>query len=269
MGLFHWAITHIAPIFLITSPITSYADQIYSIHRTRTSSGFSLDIPLIMLLASILKIFYWIGARYDLSLFTQAIVMIFMQCLLLQVALTHRPPLQIQHTPFTTAAARIGSLLEERPYQFWQWRSAKPYWHFLLYFTGMLLVLQVLVGEVSGYSDLLGYIALTIEATLPLPQIFANQSRRCCKGFRLSVLANWLIGDAFKMVFFFTKGQGEVPWAFKLCGIFQACCDLYLGFQYYMFGDGEPEVLTSNGSTQKSWQPVEQREMEWMGNGKS
>jgi hypothetical protein len=40
---------------LITSPITSYADQIYSIHQTRSSAGFSLDIPLIMLLASFLK----------------------------------------------------------------------------------------------------------------------------------------------------------------------------------------------------------------------
>lgn len=40
---------------LVTSPVTSYADQIYSIHRTRSSSGFSLDIPLIMLVASITK----------------------------------------------------------------------------------------------------------------------------------------------------------------------------------------------------------------------
>lgn len=40
---------------LITSPLTSYADQILSIHRTRTSAGFSLDIPLIMLVASIMK----------------------------------------------------------------------------------------------------------------------------------------------------------------------------------------------------------------------
>lgn len=37
------------------SPITSYADQIASIHRSKTSDGFSLDIPLIMLMASILK----------------------------------------------------------------------------------------------------------------------------------------------------------------------------------------------------------------------
>lgn len=40
---------------LISSPVTSYADQILSIHRNRSSAGFSLDIPLIMLVASILK----------------------------------------------------------------------------------------------------------------------------------------------------------------------------------------------------------------------
>lgn len=55
LNLFSWLVTHLAPLFLMSSPITSYADQIYSIHRTRSSAGFSLDIPLIMLLASILK----------------------------------------------------------------------------------------------------------------------------------------------------------------------------------------------------------------------
>ena len=40
---------------LITSPITSYAHQILSIHRDRTSAGFALEIPLIMLTASIMK----------------------------------------------------------------------------------------------------------------------------------------------------------------------------------------------------------------------
>lgn len=53
------------------------------------------------------------------------------------------------------------------------------------------------------------------------------------------MLANWLVGDAFKMIFFFYKDSGDVPWAFKICGVFQACCDCYLGIQYYMYGDGE------------------------------
>lgn len=55
MSLVKWAIKNVAPIFMVTSPVTSYADQIWSIHKNRSSAGFSLDIPLIMLVSSILK----------------------------------------------------------------------------------------------------------------------------------------------------------------------------------------------------------------------
>jgi hypothetical protein len=44
-----------APIFLVLSPITSYADQAFAMHRNKSSAGFSLDIPLIMLVASLLR----------------------------------------------------------------------------------------------------------------------------------------------------------------------------------------------------------------------
>lgn len=190
-----------------------------------------------MLLASILKLFYWLGAHYDTSLLLQAIIMIGVQLLLLHVALTNRPSAaSMLSTPFSAAEPAYQPL--PRPYGFWQWRPHRPYWVFLCYFTLALVVLQVVVGVTPRYTELLGYTALAIEATLPLPQIWANQKRRCCKGFRLSVLANWLLGDAFKMVFFFAKGTDSVPWAFKLCGIFQACCDLYLGVQYLWFGNG-------------------------------
>jgi len=42
-----------------------------------------------------------------------------------------------------------------------------------------------------------------------------------------------------KMFWFFTA-TSEIPWAFKLCGMFQACCDSFLGIQYWMYGDGPP-----------------------------
>lgn len=90
------------------------------------------------------------------------------------------------------------------------------------------------------YSALLGYIGLSVEATLPLPQVFSNIRSRSCKGFRLSVLASWLAGDTMKMFWFFTSTT-QIPWAFKLCGIFQAGCDAFLGIQYLMYGSGEHE----------------------------
>lgn len=70
---------------MILSPFTSYTDQILSIRRSGTSAGFSLDIPLIMLCASILKIFYWPGARYDVALLVQALIMVAVQIVLLKV----------------------------------------------------------------------------------------------------------------------------------------------------------------------------------------
>jgi hypothetical protein len=45
----------VAPFFIVMSPILSYADQIISMYRNKTSAGFSLDIPLIMLVASFLR----------------------------------------------------------------------------------------------------------------------------------------------------------------------------------------------------------------------
>lgn len=116
------------------------------------------------------------------------------------------------------------------------------YWQFLLYLFILLtlgeLVLAPFRSLYPAYSALIGYIGLSIEATLPLPQIFANARLRSCKGFRLSVLASWLLGDGMKMFWFFTSPT-EIPWAFKLCGIFQAGCDTFLGVQYLMYGNGE------------------------------
>jgi hypothetical protein len=127
----------------------------------------------------------------------------------------------------------------------------------------VLIVLQLVFNHSTSYAALLGSIALGIEAILPLPQIHANHMRRGCKGFRVSVLANWLIGDAFKMVFFIAKGSDEVPWAFKLCGMFQAACDIYLGIQFYNFGDGEPGSEGRNFQEDVRW--LREKGMEMVG----
>ena len=42
-----------------------------------------------------------------------------------------------------------------------------------------------------------------------------------------------------KMLWFYTALPGAIPLAFKLCGVFQMCCDLFLGFQAYIYGDGD------------------------------
>ncbi|KAL1894768.1 hypothetical protein Sste5346_005744 [Sporothrix stenoceras] len=235
-----------APLFLVLSPVFSYGDQALSMSRKRSSAGFSLDIPLIMLVASFLRIFYYPGAHFDKALLIQSILMVIVQLCLLKIALDNRPPPSAKggEAPFAGLDRRdssSGGLFAQRPYNFWQWRSPKPYWQFLLYLFLSLLAAEVLLGPFPGlystYSVLIGYIGLSVEATLPLPQIRANMRARSCKGFRVSVLVSWLAGDAMKMFWFFTSTT-EIPWAFKLCGLFQAACDSILGIQYFVYGDG-------------------------------
>ena len=223
-----------------------------------------------MLTASILKIFYWFGARFDLSLLVQAIVMIFVQVLLLKVALDNRPSLRRDSETLGVPFKGLGigerssnggvhgelhsmptSFIAgiRRPYRFWRWRKQRPYWEYLGGLTLTLLALQTYFrpGLTSPYTTFVGYTGLAVEATLPIPQLLANYRARSCKGFRVSVLANWLFGDAMKMGFFFLSEPGKVPWAFKMCGIFQAACDAGLGAQYWIFGDGEGDGVHQRG----------------------
>jgi hypothetical protein len=103
-----------------------------------------------------------------------------------------------------------------------------------------LLVIQVLLPPLSStgfYISLLGYTGLAIEAILPIPQILKNHAARSCKGFRPSVILNWVAGDCMKMSYFFLSKE-FIPWPFKLCGCFQAGCDAYLAWQFVRYGSG-------------------------------
>lgn len=124
------------------------------------------------------------------------------------------------------------------------------YWEYLGSITLTLLVLHTFLrpNGSSTYTQVIGYVGLAIEAILPLPQVMANQRAQSCKGFRVSVLVNWLVGDAMKMGYFFNSEPGKVPWAFKMCGIFQACCDAGLGVQYWVYGDGQDDMDRKMGS---------------------
>jgi hypothetical protein len=223
-------------------------------------------------------VFYWFGAYYDKSLLAQASLMIVVQLILLKVALDNRAPAGekggVGHQPFQGYAhnspghkGMLWDFLMEgrRPFGFWQWNATKPcvhpvrnlwtptleelhtnharrhrYFIFLGYFAGTLLFIHVFLPFLSRtpfYITLLGYVGLAIEAILPIPQILKNHRARSCRGFRLSVIINWLAGDTMKMSYFFLSKE-FIPWPFRLCGIFQACCDSYLGVQFWMYGQG-------------------------------
>ena len=73
------------------TPLFSYGSTVVSIERCKTALGFSIDICATMMIASILRISYYLITPYEITLLRQSIVMIFIQLVLLRTSLKYRP----------------------------------------------------------------------------------------------------------------------------------------------------------------------------------
>ncbi|KAN0064235.1 hypothetical protein ACQY0O_003402 [Thecaphora frezii] len=119
-----------------------------------------------------------------------------------------------------------------RPLNFWQWEDYGSYLLFLGMLVALLAVLQVALGWIKAYVTTLGFIALGLESTLPLPQLVANQKRKSLAGFRTSVLVGWLGGDSFKLLYFLIRSS---PLQFTVCALFQLSIDTLILVQSFVF----------------------------------
>lgn len=221
--------TYAFTVFLISSPLTSYVDTILSIHRHQTAAGFSIDLCGINLVANMLRIAFWVGKRYEWSLLAQSIVMVATQMFLLHACLKYR-------------SIKLRTETSDRPLALWQWTEKSTYWLSLLRLLAALVALQCIFGGLSAYVDLLGVVALGIEATLPIPQFLSNLRRRSVQGVRLSMLISWLLGDIGKMIFFYAGTSKNVSMQFKLCAAVQTCFDFGIAAQYYLWSNKQESI---------------------------
>ena len=115
-----------------------------------------------------------------------------------------------------------------------------------------MTLLQLLIGDSPAYTQILGFIALGIEATLPIPQFLSHYRHKSVAGFRPSVIIAWLLGDVFKTSYFLF-GDANVNWQFKACAIVQISFDLGIAVQFWLYGNRQ--AWNANGTILK---PVEE-----------
>lgn len=73
------------------TPLFSYGSTVVSIERCKTALGFSIDICATMMIASILRVSYYLITPYEITLLRQSLIMIFIQLILLRTSLKYRP----------------------------------------------------------------------------------------------------------------------------------------------------------------------------------
>lgn len=79
---------------------------------------------------------------------------------------------------------------------------------------------------------------------LPIPQLVSNYKRKSLQGFRLTVLAGWLFGDAFKTLYFFF--QAGNTWQFKATACFQLSVDFLILLQAYSYRHNRVTCLATH-----------------------
>jgi len=215
-----------ASIGMAVGPPLVYADQAYSLVKKKDSTGFSRDVCAILLLANITRCFFWLGDRFEYALLVQSILMIIAQLALLYICIRYRPGLSPESLGTST-----------RPMSFWQWTTYTQYIEFLAAFILCQAILYLVFGRSELYISILGFIALGLESTLPIPQLISNYKQKSLYGFRMSTLLGWFGGDAFKTAYFFVQ---DSPLQFKVCAVFQLSIDIVIVVQRIYYGNAVP-----------------------------
>ncbi|KAK3810855.1 MAG: hypothetical protein J3Q66DRAFT_350364 [Benniella sp.] len=251
---------------MVIGPVTGYIHQYYTIFMMKSSLGFSSATCGVLLVANITRIFFWLGDPFELPLLYQSILMITVQLLLLEICVRYYPksepslPMPVSHptsgasrnksTSNTTsnmtslgtddvlsrASRRGGGWFRDHAtrwsIEFWNWPTIWPYFTFIAIYTSCLALAMYLIGKKTFFVECLGFLALGIEATVPMPQAFQNYRAKSTEGFAPSILLMWVIGDSVKLYYFISE---EAKFQFVGCGAIQLCIDCVIIVQTVIY----------------------------------
>ncbi|XP_043937173.1 solute carrier family 66 member 2-like isoform X2 [Protopterus annectens] len=209
---------------MVFGGVIPYIPQYLQIKRTANAEGFSTRVCLILLIANILRIFFWFGKFFELTLLMQSFVMITAMLALLHLCCT------------TQAANKVSTkrhfLTDFDLQYFWNWSHFEDYVLCCLCFTVLCTFITYLFIESKFFIEGVGLIAILTEAMLGVPQLLQNFHYQSTKGMSVKMVILWTAGDIFKTGYFIIN---ETPVQFWLCGSLQIFIDVAILLQVLLY----------------------------------
>ncbi|XP_028264052.1 PQ-loop repeat-containing protein 1 [Parambassis ranga] len=214
----------IASFLMVFGGALPYVPQYQEIQRSSNTEGFSTRVCLVLLIANILRIFFWIGKQFELTLLLQSVVMILTMFAMLHLCCA------VQNTNrVSTKQHRLSDLNFD---YFWKWSAFEDYLLFCFGFTVMCAVVTLLLLDSALFVETLGSLAVMFEAMLGLPQLLQNLQNHSTKGMSVKMVLLWTAGDVFKTTYFLLN---ESPTQFWVCGSIQIVIDVAILLQVLLY----------------------------------
>ncbi|XP_067905257.1 solute carrier family 66 member 2 isoform X1 [Heterodontus francisci] len=228
---FVWSsLSWVASFLMVFGGAAPYIPQYREIQKSGNAEGFSPHVCLVMLVASILRLFFWFGKHFEVTLLWQSLVLIITMLLLLHLCCT------VQTSSRMSTSRHFFTDFDPR--YFWAWSRFLDYIQFCLTFTVLCLFVTYLLIDSQLFVETLGFSAVLIEAMLGVPQLFQNFKNKSTAGMSVKMVLLWTLGDLFKTTYFITNAT---PVQFWVCGAVQICIDIAIFFQVFTYGQGEHE----------------------------
>jgi len=209
------------PIGMVVGPVCGYVPQYFLLKKTMSVGSFSPLVCYILIASMYARILYWYWNRFELPLLFQAIVMLITMCGILQVVMQITRETINEHN---SMIIRSGNAI-------------------LYYFIPSVTIFFLFnfIFRSDFITDVLGIVALVIEACLPVPQCYSNYERKSTRGLSMFMVYTWIAGDSFKTFYYAYR---DVPTYFLVCGAFQLSIDLLILYQC-VCGCGDKVVVAA------------------------
>ena len=224
----------LADLMMIFIPSVGYYFQAMKFKQTKSTKGFAKFLCLLLLIANILRIFFWFGKKFALSLLYQAIVVIISQIYLIHVYFKYQD--ELPKSKEKSLAESLTNWNETiNPMKIWNWGDEIEYYKFILLFIFTLSIICSMVGiDNTNFYEILGTIGVSCEAFIELPQIKENCITKNTKNLSGAMVLMWFIGDLFKTTYNFIY---KSPTQMVIGGLIMNCEDIILSSQVIIYGD--------------------------------
>ena len=232
-------------IFMVTGPSLGYFLQSLKFKKTKSSKGFSKSICLIIYVSQILRVFFWIGKPFKITLLYQSILIIIFQVYLIFLWIKYhdtepkKAKNQLNDLKYRDNKDIIEYIIDWSdtisPNKIWNWSNVIEYYKFMFL---IILILLLICGVVGIHNvilvNIIGTISVITEASTLIPQIIVSCKTKNASNLSMSMVALWFFGDTCKLIYNIIY---KTPIQMIASGGFQIFLDFFSLMQIICYSD--------------------------------
>lgn len=227
----------VSDIGFVVFPLLGYIHQYMKILKLKSSEGFSKMVSFILIFAFDVRVFFWIGERFELAVLMNAILGLIMQLLLLHAC--------VKYSKKKNGNKIVSSYFNV--YEFWNWPYYMDYFYFVSFFTVALSFISNVIGyDNKSYVFFLGSLTAGIEAFLGVPQMLEIFRTKNVETISYLLVSSWFCGDVFKLIYYLAKNS---PLQLIFCDVFQLIVDCVIVWQIWFYSKHNKQSNNKNANT--------------------